>query len=104
MNFRIALVVDEQTKLPAHFQNSFYKVIFEKPTSYIQNMKFIYGQMSNHQYSNFPDALKNLLFKIVCFHSFVIQRRKYVPLGWTSHYDWGLHDLQAAFSLLEVTL
>ena len=55
---------------------------------------FSYVAPSAEQQAANP-SMTQLLFVLSWFHALIQERRKYVPQGWSKHYEFSLGDLKA---------
>jgi len=62
------------------------------------NMKRMYQRVRDQQFSRChkPDKYKKLLFCLCYFHSVLIERRKFLMLGWNIPYDFNDSDFEAS--------
>ena len=60
------------------------------------NMKRMYQRIREQQFSRChkPDKYKKLLFCLCFFHSVLIERRKFLMLGWNIPYDFNDSDFE----------
>jgi len=60
------------------------------------NMKRMYQRIRDHQFNRChkPDKYKKLLFCLCYFHSVLIERRKFLMLGWNIPYDFNDSDFE----------
>eukprot|EP01065_Artemidia_motanka_P053390 TRINITY_DN988_c2_g1_i2.p1 TRINITY_DN988_c2_g1~~TRINITY_DN988_c2_g1_i2.p1 ORF type:complete len:1910 (+),score=787.87 TRINITY_DN988_c2_g1_i2:2319-8048(+) len=101
------------TSMPAGYfpvpilQNSI-KLTNEAPSGIKANMKRCYDNMKEIDIAHFDDegkwppyasgltrshCYKKLLYGMCFFHSIILERRKFGPLGWCTRYEWNDTDL-----------
>eukprot|EP01059_Diplonema_ambulator_P010806 TRINITY_DN20837_c0_g1_i1.p1 TRINITY_DN20837_c0_g1~~TRINITY_DN20837_c0_g1_i1.p1 ORF type:complete len:1596 (+),score=485.47 TRINITY_DN20837_c0_g1_i1:459-4790(+) len=88
-------------------QNSI-KITNEAPSGIKANMTRCFNEMKEAELSTFDDggrwrplpsgkpksyAFKKLLYGLCFFHSAILERRKFGPLGWNNKYEWNDTDL-----------
>ncbi|RWS31787.1 cytoplasmic dynein 2 heavy chain 1-like protein [Leptotrombidium deliense] len=80
----------------------------EFPTSLLEmSTKFVYesvpGLKAQVNSLNIDSSLKAIqeFNRIAYFHAVCIERRQYVPFGWTKNYDFGFNDFKSALNLIE---
>jgi len=60
-------------------------------------MKRIYHAYGEDEYMNLGKDLKKYFFGLSLFHSILIERLKYGPIGWNQKYDWMNSDFTISF-------
>ena len=66
------------------------------------NMKRMYQRIRDPQFNRChkPDKYKKLLFCLCYLHSVLIERRKFLMLGWNIPYDFNDSDFEVRRSLV----
>ena len=69
------------------------------------NMKRLYQRIRDQQFLRCrkPDKYKKLLFSLCFFHSILIERRKFLMLGWNISYDFNDSDFEVMILLISST-
>jgi dynein heavy chain, axonemal len=69
-------------------------------------MKRLYESITVEQFQRVRQSEKyrKLLFALTFFHSILIERRKFLQLGWNGHYTFNDSDYQIAENLLAIYL
>ncbi|KAH8608939.1 putative Dynein heavy chain N terminal region 2 domain1 [Trypanosoma vivax] len=100
------------TSMPTDFfpvfvlQNSI-KLTNEPPTGLKANMVRCFSEITEEEFEVFGDeermgeytkgfAFKKLLYCLCFFHSVVLERRKFGPLGWNVRYEWNDTDFHVS--------
>eukprot|EP01064_Diplonema_japonicum_P033482 TRINITY_DN6608_c3_g1_i1.p1 TRINITY_DN6608_c3_g1~~TRINITY_DN6608_c3_g1_i1.p1 ORF type:complete len:4220 (+),score=898.37 TRINITY_DN6608_c3_g1_i1:135-12794(+) len=99
-------------------QNSI-KITNEAPSGLKANMKRCFSDIQEAELSAFDDlgkwpplasgkaksyAFKKLMFGMCFFHSIILERRKFGPLGWNTKYEWNDTDLAVSREWLRLFL
>ena len=99
-------------------QNSI-KITNEAPSGLKANMTRVYGDIPEKELCHFDDAAKwssltsgharsyaykKLLYGMAFFHSIILERRKFGPLGWNVKYEWNDTDLAVSREWLRLFL
>ena len=112
------------TSMPVNYfpipilQNSI-KITNEAPSGIKANMKRCYADLTDSDICHFDDrgqwsdlttghnrsgAYKKLLYGMCFFHSTILERRKFGPLGWNTPYEWNETDLVVSRDWLRLFL
>ena len=69
-------------------------------------MKRLYESITVEQFQRVKqnEKYRKLLFALTFFHSILIERRKFLRLGWNVHYTFNDSDYQIAENLLAIYL
>jgi len=105
-NFRLWLSSDPHPKFPVGLLQNSVKMTTEPPRGLKANLLRLYNQMSEEQFnrSRKPEKYKKLLFALCFFHSIVVERRKFLSLGWNVPYAFNDSDFSVCENLLCVYL
>ena len=82
----------------------FYFII--SPQGLKANMKRLYQLITEQQFSRChkQDKYKKLLFSLCFFHSVLLERRKFLMLGWNIQYGFNDSDFEVSENLLSIYL
>ncbi|CBZ35711.1 dynein heavy chain, putative [Leishmania donovani] len=106
-DFRLWLTSMPTDFFPVFVLQSSVKLTNEPPTGLRANMLRCFGELTPQEYENFGDeaiggkelkgrAFKKLLYGLCFFHSVVLERRKFGPLGWNVKYEWNDTDFHVS--------
>lgn len=78
----------------------------EPPKGLKANMKRLYNLMTEQKFSHCTkqDKYKKLLFCLCYFHSVLLERRKFLMLGWNIPYEFNDSDFEVSENLLSIYL
>lgn len=109
--FRLWLTSMPVDFFPIFVLQSSIKITNEPPTGLKANMIRCFNDLTNEEYEAFPDstpignfdrdvpkgfAFKKLLYGLCFFHSVVLERKKFGPLGWNVKYEWNDTDFHVS--------
>eukprot|EP00792_Barthelona_sp_PAP020_P009037 TRINITY_DN3265_c0_g2_i1.p1 TRINITY_DN3265_c0_g2~~TRINITY_DN3265_c0_g2_i1.p1 ORF type:complete len:4670 (+),score=1289.10 TRINITY_DN3265_c0_g2_i1:29-14038(+) len=97
--FRLWLSSNPHPKFPISILQSAVKITTEPPRGVKANMLRIYGGREGVPNTN-QIAYKRMLFGLAYFHSLLIERRKFMTLGWNVVYDFNDSDFEISERLL----
>ncbi|KPI86557.1 putative dynein heavy chain [Leptomonas seymouri] len=106
-NFRLWLTSMPTDFFPVFVLQSSIKLTNEPPTGLRANMLRCFNELTPQEYDAFSDeetigderkgrAFKKLLYGLCFFHSVVLERRKFGPLGWNVRYEWSDTDFHVS--------
>eukprot|EP01119_Soliformovum_irregulare_P016871 TRINITY_DN4946_c0_g1_i1.p1 TRINITY_DN4946_c0_g1~~TRINITY_DN4946_c0_g1_i1.p1 ORF type:complete len:2093 (-),score=654.99 TRINITY_DN4946_c0_g1_i1:1564-7461(-) len=105
-NFRLWLSSNPHPKFPTSILQRSIKITTEPPRGLKQNLQRLYNLLSEAMFmkSKSPTRYKKLLFALCFFHSTLLERRKFMTLGWNKAYDFNDSDFQVSENLLSTYL
>ena len=106
-NFRLWLTSMPTDFFPVFVLQTSVKLTNEPPTGLRANMLRCFNELTPQEYDAFSDAdtiggekkgraFKKLLYGLCFFHSVVLERRKFGPLGWNVKYEWNDTDFHVS--------
>ncbi|CAM39839.2 putative dynein heavy chain [Leishmania braziliensis MHOM/BR/75/M2904] len=106
-DFRLWLTSMPTDFFPVFVLQSSVKLTNEPPTGLRANMLRCFSELTPQEYEAFDDeaisgkglkgrAFKKLLYGLCFFHSVVLERRKFGPLGWNVKYEWNDTDFHVS--------
>ncbi|XP_045525458.1 cytoplasmic dynein 2 heavy chain 1 [Pieris brassicae] len=78
-------IVAEDREVPAAISGSCVNVLLEAAEGVKHNVCSVLSTWSNSQNA----AMTRRLVNLAILHALVLERRAYVPLGWSRYYEWG---------------
>ena len=106
-DFRLWLTAMPSDKFPVPVLQNGIKLTTEPPKGIRANLVKTYSDVSSKDFKacqNCPTEWRQLLFAVSFFHSAVLQRRKFGPLGWNIKYDFSPSDLECSLSTVKLYL
>ncbi|KAI9141400.1 dynein heavy chain and region D6 of dynein motor-domain-containing protein [Paraphysoderma sedebokerense] len=105
-NFRLWLSSQSHAAFPIAILHSAIKVTTDPPKGLKSNMMRLYSKLSADKFNEcrMRDCYKTLVFAFCFFHSVVLERRKFLSLGWNSICDFNDADFEIGESILSSLL
>ncbi|XP_074081622.1 dynein axonemal heavy chain 2 isoform X3 [Macrotis lagotis] len=104
--FRLWLSSSPHPDFPISILQAGIKMTTEPPKGLKANMKRLYHLMTETQFArcNKPSKYKKLLFALCFFHSVLLERKKFLQLGWNIIYGFNDSDFEVSENLLSLYL
>lgn len=98
-DFRLWLSSSPHPDFPISILQSSIKITTEPPKGIKANMKRLYAQVAEAKFnsSKKPEKYKKLLFCLCFFHSVLLERKKFLNLGWNVNYSFNDSDFDVIF-------
>ena len=105
-DFRLWLSSSPTPQFPISILQAGIKMTTEPPKGLRANLVRLYGTISEESYpkSTKGPVYQKLLFSLSFFHSLLIERKKFLTLGWNVVCDFNLSDFEVCENLLVVLL
>lgn len=105
-NFRLWLSSDPDPRFPISLIQNSIKMTTEPPSGIKANMARLYDNLNPEQFERCkkPEKYKKLLYSLTFFHSVLVERRKFLTLGWNVNYDFNDSDFSVCENLLSLYL
>ncbi|XP_038624757.1 dynein heavy chain 2, axonemal [Tachyglossus aculeatus] len=106
MAFRLWLSSSPHPDFPISILQAGVKMTTEPPKGLKANMKRLYQLMTEPQFTRCakPAKYKKLLFALCFFHSVLLERKKFLQLGWNIVYGFNDSDFEVSENLLSLYL
>jgi dynein heavy chain, axonemal len=93
-DFRLWLSSSPSPNFPIAILQSSLKITTEPPKGIKANMKRLYAQITDNKFNmcKKPEKYKKLLFCLCFFHSVLLERKKFLNLGWNVNYSFNDSD------------
>uniref|UniRef100_UPI00358E5199 cytoplasmic dynein 1 heavy chain 1-like n=1 Tax=Myxine glutinosa TaxID=7769 RepID=UPI00358E5199 len=102
--FRLFLTMEVNPKVPVNLLRAGRIFVFEPPPGVKANMLRTFSSIPVARMCKAPSERARLYFLLAWFHAVVQERLRYVPLGWTKHYEFGESDLRSACNTIDTWL
>ncbi|XP_052104325.1 dynein axonemal heavy chain 2-like isoform X7 [Mytilus californianus] len=104
--FRLWLSSSPHPDFPIAILQTGLKMTTEPPKGLKANMKRLYNLVTEQQFVRCPkqDKYKKLLFSLCFFHSVLLERKKFLMLGWNIAYEFNDADFEVSENLLSIYL
>ncbi|XP_053319883.1 dynein axonemal heavy chain 2 [Spea bombifrons] len=105
-DFRLWLSSSPHPDFPISILQASVKMTTEPPKGLRANMKRLYQSITEPQFTRCTktSAYRRLLFSLCFFHSVLIERRKFLQLGWNIVYGFNDSDFEVSENLLSLYL
>uniref|UniRef100_G1NZY7 Dynein axonemal heavy chain 2 n=1 Tax=Myotis lucifugus TaxID=59463 RepID=G1NZY7_MYOLU len=105
-SFRLWLSSSPHPEFPISILQASIKMTTEPPKGLKANMTRLYQLMTEPQFSRCskPAKYKKLLFALCFFHSVLLERKKFLQLGWNIIYGFNDSDFEVSENLLSLYL
>ncbi|XP_018428368.1 PREDICTED: dynein heavy chain 2, axonemal [Nanorana parkeri] len=105
-SFRLWLSSSPHPEFPISILQASIKMTTEPPKGLRANMKRLYQLITEPQFSRCTKASSyhRLLFSLCFFHSILLERRKFLQLGWNIVYGFNDSDFEVSENLLSLYL
>ncbi|CAF4716798.1 unnamed protein product [Rotaria socialis] len=105
-DFRLWLSSSPTIDFPISILQIGLKITNESQKGIKANMKRLYELITPEQFQRVKqdEKYRKLLFTLAFFHSIIIERKKFLQLGWNIHYTFNDSDFQISENLLAIYL
>uniref|UniRef100_A0A3Q3RVK4 Dynein axonemal heavy chain 2 n=1 Tax=Mastacembelus armatus TaxID=205130 RepID=A0A3Q3RVK4_9TELE len=105
-NFRLWLSSSPHPEFPITILQAGIKMTTEPPKGVKANMKRLYQLVTDTQFNRCtrPAFYRKLLFSLCFFHSILLERKKFLQLGWNIVYGFNDSDFEVSENLLSLYL
>nr|XP_060635826.1 dynein axonemal heavy chain 2 [Anolis sagrei ordinatus] len=105
-SFRLWLSSSPHPDFPISILQAGIKMTTEPPSGLKANMKRLYQLITEPQFNRCtkPSKYKKLLFALCFFHSILLERKKFLQLGWNIVYGFNDSDFEVSENLLSLYL
>eukprot|EP00794_Sanderia_malayensis_P010712 gene10712-11859_t len=105
-DFRLWLSSSPHPEFPISILQSGIKMTTEPPKGLKANMKRLYQLITEQQFlrCHKQEKYKKLLFALCFFHSVLLERKKFLNLGWNIMYGFNDSDFEVSENLLSIYL
>ncbi|XP_078526452.1 dynein axonemal heavy chain 2 isoform X1 [Lissotriton helveticus] len=105
-SFRLWLSSSPHPDFPISILQASLKMTTEPPKGLKANMKRMYNLVTEQHFNRCtkPSKYKKLFFALCFFHSILIERKKFLQLGWNIIYGFNDSDFEVSENLLNIYL
>jgi len=101
-NFRLWLTTEEHEKFPPILLQTSLKVSYESPPGVKQNMLRTMEGWDEPYFKKGGVLRAQMLFVLAWFHAIVLERRTYIPQGWTKIYEFLPADMRSGADIIDL--
>ena len=100
--FRLFLTMELNPNVPSSLIRQCYKLNFAPPEGIKQNLLNTYKTILTAEKTNRAPIFRvQIHFIIAWLHALVIERLRFLPIGWSKIYDFNESDLRCSISLTD---
>jgi dynein heavy chain 1 len=100
--FKLFLAMEFNPKVPSTLVRMSYKLVFEPPNGMKASLQRTYGTvLSEKRTDKLPKERPHLHFLLAWTHAVIIERLRYIPIGWTKSYEFNEADQRCAIDLID---
>ena len=104
-DFRLFLLSEFSEKIPPSVLRQSLKLNFELPTGVRPNvLRCLLGLFTPARFEALPSERGRIYFQLVWLHAVVMERLRYVPIGWSKAYEFSEADLRYALEVTDLLL
>lgn len=105
-NFRLWLSSSPHPDFPISILQASIKMTTEPPKGLKANLKRLYQLITDEQFGicQSKEKYKKLLFSLCFFHAILLERKKFLQLGWNVIYSFNDSDFEVSENLLTIYL
>merc|ERR1719197_908476 len=100
LTFRIFLSADPNKGIPIGILERSIKLTNEPPQGLLANLRRAFAQFVKEDFEDRDAKVKAILFGLCHFHSLMLERKKFGPLGYNMMYPFAAGDLRDSASVL----
>ncbi len=99
-NFRLFLSADPAKGVPIGILDRSIKLTNEPPQGLLANLRRAFAEFDKNTFEELESKEKNIIFGLCHFHSIMLERKKFGPLGFNMMYPFSTGDLKDSASVL----
>ncbi|KAF9922924.1 hypothetical protein FBU30_006961 [Linnemannia zychae] len=103
-NFRLFLTMETNPKVPVNLLRLSRVLMFEPQPGIKANLQESLRGIPSARLSKGPTERARLYFMVAWLHAVILERLRYVPLGWSKAYEFNDSDQDCALSTIDVWL
>ena len=99
--FRIFMTMELSPKVPTSLVRMSTVVIFEPPRGIKSSLLRIFSSLPQKRVDRAPAERSRLYFLLAWLHSVILERLRYVPMGWTKAFEFSEADQKCGMDALD---
>jgi len=99
-NFRVFLSADPNNGIPIGILERSIKLTNEPPQGMLANLRRSFALFSKEDFEDKDGKVKSILFALCHFHSLMLERKKFGPMGYNMMYPFSAGDLRDSAQVL----
>lgn len=102
--FAVWMTTEPNDKIQNSLIMSCVKVAYEAPHGVKKNMRRAYDIWKNERIKWSSSDETRSVYALAWFHSIILERRTYIPQGWSQYYEFNDSDLSATLKVLQKSM
>ena len=100
--FKLFLAMEFNPMVPSTLIRMSYKLVFEQPNGMKASLQRTYATvLTEKRTEKLPRERLHLHFLLAWTHAVIIERLRYIPIGWTKIYEFNEADQRCAIDLID---
>jgi len=99
-SFRVILSADPSKGIPIGILERSIKLTNEPPQGMLANLRRSFALFSREDFEDKDQKVRSILFALVHFHSLMLERKKFGPMGYNMKYPFSSGDLRDSAQVL----
>jgi dynein heavy chain 1, cytosolic len=100
--FRLFLSMEFNPNVPGSLIKQSFKIVYEPPSGIKSSLLRTYKTVFSADRSNrAPNERARLHFLVAWLHAVIIERQRYIPLGWSKKYEFNEADQRCSLDLID---
>jgi dynein heavy chain 1 len=99
-SMRLFITAEIHPSLPINFLRKCRIFVFSPPNGIRAGMQECVDLIPKEMISSSPVEKQRILMMMVWLHAIIMERLRYVPLGWTKQYDFNLSDFEISVKVI----
>jgi dynein heavy chain 1 len=100
-DFRLVLTSEIHPNLPSSLLSVSTRLIFEPPTGIRASLQRTFAALNSSRVNRAPAERSRIYFLLAWFHAVVLERLRYVPVGWSKAFEFSENDQQCAWDVFD---
>lgn len=100
-DFRLFLTSELHPGLPVNILSLSYIILYETPTGIKANLTRSFANLSKKQIDRTPNERGRLHLLLAWLHALIMERQRYIPIGWSKKYEFSEVDFKWAFEIVD---
>jgi dynein cytoplasmic 1 heavy chain len=100
-NFRLFMTMELNDRVPVNLLRMSHIIVYEPPIGLKSSLQRSFGSLSSARVDAGPTERSRMYFLLAWLHAVILERLRYVPVGWSKGFEFGQVDFQNAVDALD---